>query len=124
MQYYLADDTMEILEVRVENDGYEPFPVFMVRHRCPKDCNDIERDFPAGVMEITDEEVKEYFSPVDFKIGTTILMYGRRFLIYDVDNFTKAFYWKNFGMTDFTPINVDIKKPEPPKAVSFALVII
>jgi hypothetical protein len=115
----LADDSIELLEVRVENDGYEPFPVFMIRHRCPKDRNDIQQNFPAGVMEITDEEVKEYFSPVDFKIGTTVLIYGRRFLIYDVDNFTKAFYWKNFGMTDFTPINVDQKKPDSPKAVSF-----
>jgi EF-hand domain-containing protein 1 len=118
LQYYLADDTMQLLEVHSENDGYDPFPVFMIRHRCPKDRNDVARDFPLSVMEITDEEVKEYFSPVDFAIGRTILIYGRRFLIYDIDNFTKAFYWKNFGMTDFTPVDVDVKKPELPKAVS------
>jgi EF-hand domain-containing protein 1 len=109
---------LEILEVRTINDGYDPFPVFMGKHRCPKNRNDIEENFPRVFMEITDDEVKEYFSPVDFGIGKTIVIYGRRFLIYDVDNFTKGFYWKNFGLTDFTPINVDIESPDPPKAVS------
>jgi len=116
-QYYLSDDTMELVEVRFDNDGQDPFPMFMSRHRCPKNRDDIEADFPLGAMEITDEEVKEYFTPVDFCIGKTIIIYGRRFLIYDVDNFTKAFYWKNFGMTDFTPVDVEIPKPPLPKQV-------
>jgi len=108
---------MELVEVRFENDGQDPFPMFMSRHRCPKNRDDIEPDFPLGAMEITDEEVKEYFSPVDLSIGKTLVIYGRRFLVYDVDNFTKAFYWKNFGMTDFTPVDVDIPKPPLPKQV-------
>jgi len=108
---------MELIEVRFDNDGQDPFPTFMSRHRCPKNRYDIEPDFPLGSMEITDEEVKEYFSPVDFAIGKTIIIYSRRFLIYDVDNFTKAFYWKNFGMTDFTPVDVEIPKPPLPKQV-------
>ena len=103
--------------MRFDNDGQDPFPMFMSRHRCPKNRYDIEPDFPLAAMEITDEEVKEYFSPVDFAIGKTIIIYGRRFLLYDVDNFTKAFYWKNFGMTDFTPVDVEIPKPPLPKQV-------
>jgi len=111
---------MELVEVRFDNDGQDPFPMFMSRHRCPKDRDDIEPDFPLTAMEITDEEVKQYFTPVDFAVGKTIVVYGRRFLIYDVDNFTKAFYWKNFGMTDFTPVDVDIPKPPLPKQVQHA----
>jgi len=116
LHYYLSDDTMELVEVRVVNDGYDPFPMFMRRHRCAKNRDDIEPDFPLGAMEITDEEVKEYYSPTDFAIGKNILIYGRRFLIYDVDNFTKSFYWKNFGQTDFTPLDVSVKRPELPKS--------
>ena len=112
---------MELVEVRFENDGQDPFPMFMSRHRCPKNRDDIEPDFPLGAMEITDEEVKDYFSPVDFCIGKTLVVYGRRFLLYDVDNFTKAFYWKNFGMTDFTPVDVEIPKPPLPKQVRLRL---
>jgi len=117
-QYFLSDDTMEVREVRIINDGYDPFPCLIYRHRIPKDRYDIEPSFPLGAMEITDEEVKEYFSPIDFKIGRTILVYNRRFLIYDMDNFSKAFYWKNFGMTDFTPMDVVVKQPDPPVKVS------
>jgi len=31
--------------------------MFLARHRCPKNRDDIEPDFPLGAMEITDEEV-------------------------------------------------------------------
>ncbi|MRA76132.1 hypothetical protein GH890_32405, partial [Bacillus thuringiensis] len=52
--------------------------------------------------------------PRDFRIGDTVSIYNRRFLIYDVDDFTKAFYWRNFGVTDFDPVNVD--QPTNPNA--------
>ena len=48
-------------------------------------------------------------------IGKTVFIYGRRFLIYDIDNFTKSFYYQNFGITDFTPIEVDEKGQPLPK---------
>ena len=53
----------------------------------------------------------------DFQIGKTLLLYGRRFLIYDCDELTKAWYYQNFGKTDFTPVDVGIKRPALPKMV-------
>jgi len=80
------------------------------------------------VMELSDKETKEYFSPVDFAIGKTIQIYNRQFFLYDCDNFTRAYYWKHFGKTDFEPITVDRKGNVIPQEVSttfvFLLVII
>jgi EF-hand domain-containing protein 1 len=35
-----------------------------------------------------------------------VVILGRRFLIYDCDNFTKAWYYQHFGMTYFTPVQL------------------
>jgi len=33
LQYYLVDDTLEIREVHDANDGRDPFPVLICRHK-------------------------------------------------------------------------------------------
>ena len=63
--------------MRETNDGYDPFPFLITRHRIPKDRYNLDPLFNLGTMEITDEEVKEYFTPKDFGIGKTLLVYNR-----------------------------------------------
>jgi EF-hand domain-containing protein 1 len=36
VHYYLADDTMEVREVRLRNDGRDPFPLLVRRMPIPK----------------------------------------------------------------------------------------
>ncbi|CAL8100657.1 unnamed protein product [Calicophoron daubneyi] len=115
INYYLADDTMEVREIHSVNDGRDPFPVLIRREKIPKDRDDIPATFPTISMELTANEIKEYFSPRDLRIGKSINILGRKFFIYDCDNFTKAWYHQNYGLTDFKPVDVDVKQPELPR---------
>ncbi|KAL5013732.1 hypothetical protein ScPMuIL_008002 [Solemya velum] len=109
IHYFLVDDTLEVREVHKANDGRDPFPVLIGRHKLPKNRYSADSSFPAVVMELSDQEIKEYFTPKDFMIGKTVTVYGRRFLVYDCDNFTKAYYYQNFGITDFDTVDVNTK---------------
>lgn len=60
-------------------------------------------------------EVKKYFTPADFHIGASLVINGRKFVFYDCDNFTKAWYYQHFGITDFTPLDIKGRAAEVPK---------
>ena len=72
--YYLEDDTLHIIEPRVENAGV-PQGIFLKRHRLP---------FP--------EDQSKYYSWKDLNISQNLDVYGRIFRICDCDEFTKRFY--------------------------------
>ena len=105
IQYYLVDDTLEVREVNKPNDGRDPFPIMIKRQRIPKDRYNVKSNFSAIYLELSDQEVTEYYKPHHFQLGQSVNIFGRDFTIYDMDNFTKAFYYQNFGATDFTPLN-------------------
>ena len=87
VHYYLADDTVEILEVNEPNSGRDPFPVFLKRAKLPNQAVEIDALGPTRKWS--------YYKWTDFQIGACITVYGRTFLIHDADEFTKNFYVKN-----------------------------
>ncbi|VDM33192.1 unnamed protein product [Hydatigera taeniaeformis] len=109
--YYLSDDTMEVREHHTGNDGRDPCSILIRRHRFPKNRDNIPVTFPIVCLEISPNEVKEYYNPKDLRIGESIVIYGRSFLLFDCDSFTKAWYYQNFGLTDFKPICIEHKNP-------------
>ncbi|KAL5968441.1 EF-hand domain-containing protein 1 [Taenia solium] len=120
--YYLSDDTMEVREHHTRNDGRDPCSVLIRRHRFPKNRDNIPVTFPIVCLEVScmrltfcpidsANEVNEYYSPKDLRIGESIVIYGRPFLLCDCDSFTKAWYYQNFGLTDFKPILIEQKGP-------------
>ncbi|XP_072498547.1 EF-hand domain-containing protein 1 [Notamacropus eugenii] len=112
IHYYLADDTVEVREVHERNDGRDPFPVLVKRQRLPKVLVDNEY-FPRCVLEVSDQDVQEWFTAKDFSVGAPVTILGRTFFIYDCDKFTREFYRDKFGLPEFSAIDVS-KKPLPP----------
>ena len=43
-------------------------------------------------MERSEKEVNEYYQPKDFRVGDTIFVYGRRFILLNCDDFTRKYF--------------------------------
>lgn len=65
--------------------------------------------FPSCVLEVSTQEVDEYYSPKDFQLGKTITLLCRRFQLYDCDGFTKEYYQENHPDMEMKPIEVPKK---------------
>uniref|UniRef100_A0A8C0RZ47 EF-hand domain-containing protein 1 n=1 Tax=Canis lupus familiaris TaxID=9615 RepID=A0A8C0RZ47_CANLF len=113
IHYYLMDDTVEIREVHERNNGRDPFPLLMNRQRMPKVLVKNAKNFPQCVLEISDQEVLEWYTAKDFIVGKLTIL-GRTFFIYDCDPFTRQYYKEKFGISDLPRIDVS-KEPPPVK---------
>ena len=107
LHYYLADDSVEVLEVAEPNGGRDPFPVFLRRQPLPNEKLSADPTAPT--------EAKSYVTHLDLRLGGTVNVYGRDFLIHDADAFTKRWYVENEG---FDPVGdfpeVDVHEPSAP----------
>ncbi|XP_036941840.1 EF-hand domain-containing protein 1 [Acanthopagrus latus] len=109
IHYFLSDDTVEVREDHKPNSGRDPFPVLMRRQRLPKKIKPESETFPSCVLEVSTQEVDEYYSPKDFQLGKTITLLCRRFQLYDCDGFTKEYYQENHPDMEMKPIEVPKK---------------
>ncbi|GMH49726.1 hypothetical protein TL16_g00594 [Triparma laevis f. inornata] len=95
LQYYLADDTMELLTVLGPNAGRDPFKKMCKRGKLAKD-----RDDPLGPC----------WHWSDFQIGTVIDCYSKMLLIVSADVVSYQFYAEK-GMPLDPPLQLSVEEP-------------
>lgn len=72
--YYLDDDTIHIIEPRIENAGI-PQGIFLKRHKLP-----------------LPHDESQYYTWKDLGVAQNFNVYKRIFRIVDCDDFTRRFY--------------------------------
>ena len=123
LHYYLADDELEILEVRRANAGRDPFPLFLKRGKVFRNIESyLHIDAPTThTTQLIDRtgrvapETMETFTEADFSVGKEVTINGATFLVYGCDEFTRDYYTKVYGVTfEDIPVQFDenVERPQ------------
>jgi hypothetical protein len=115
VQYYLADDTMELLEMRTPNDGRDRNAALWKRARMPRHvifADSRSRDIEA------DKGDEDYYGPDDFCVGGSISVMGRKVLLYDADSATFQWYKEHRGIDMRTDVLDTSEAPKPATVVT------
>jgi hypothetical protein len=96
LNFFLADQSVEVKEINESNSGRFPFPMLLKRQKLAK--QPILTHCPG--MSLKKEE---FYTPEDLLIGNRVNIFGRDCMIYDCDDFTKGWFKESFGV-DMIPI--------------------
>jgi hypothetical protein len=112
LHYFLADNTVEILDKVARNSGKDPYPLSYKRAPLKKVNT---TTIVPGMLE-PDPEV---YKPDDLIVWSTFDFYGREVFIYDCDDSTRAFYKDYMGIEQAkmeipAPVMEPIRLPYPP----------
>ncbi|KAK9830736.1 hypothetical protein WJX74_004568 [Apatococcus lobatus] len=104
LQYYLSDDTLEIVEVLPRNCGRDPFPKFLRRMRLPK----VTPMTGARPPTVEERERVSAYNWQDLGLGTRLRVFDRTLVLYDCDEFTREWGRQQGGLqeADFVPLQV------------------
>jgi Ca2+-binding EF-hand superfamily protein len=134
LHYYLADDTIEILEKVPPNAGKDAIPVFLKRARLPKNPPGVHQpgvkttrtvlnvfgpngDGSRYILDAlkTGEVLIDYYYENDLIVGAYLNVWGRKILLCDCDDFTKQFYCAKYNINDFQSIQFPQETPRKVK---------
>ena len=135
LHYFLSDDTVEVREVLPQNSGRDGTGIFFHRQKLPRDFKTLNKlpgkgtprtvlnVFTKGITDMksrhildslrTGAEQEQFYHEADLQVGAVVQLCNRGLLLCDTDDFTKNHYNSKYGLTDFTPINVEEPAGEP-----------
>lgn len=90
IHYYLADDSIDVCEVKTVNSGKNPFPLLMKRQKMP-------RVYSLNLPGIKKNEPCILYN--DFVPNSEIEILNRKFRILGCDKFTQEYFLKNASIT-------------------------
>lgn len=109
LQYYLADDTLEIEEDKHRReDGTGNMSMFVRRSKMPKRVVDSNSATIGNDPEYDDTEYTHYR---DLAIGGYVNVFGRQMLLTKADRYTIDFYKKVLGKTEKDFVEIAIPDP-------------
>ena len=111
LHYFLADDTVEILEKHGANTGRTPFPVFLKRDKLPLG------QAPASTLGSTGPPVGSVRAE-HLRVGSTLSVFGRNFFIYACDEFTRNHYMETMGLDAAALAPIDVTEEVKPLATN------
>ncbi len=102
LHFYLADDTVEIKEVRDHNNGHAPFPLLLSRQKVPTSLDQNSDSSQTAKFQFSSSsqtaKSARNLSASDFVCGEYVQIYGRNILLQSCDKFTYDFYDLNLGV--------------------------
>ncbi|KAA8588412.1 hypothetical protein FQN60_001606 [Etheostoma spectabile] len=117
LRYFLADDTIEILEIIPPNSGRDTAAKFLRRSKLPK--HSVRMKQPGQLTDRTVLNVfdsskqgkryildslktgavtEDFYKDCDLTVGRGVSVWGRRLIIADCDDFTKDYYRSKYGI--------------------------
>ena len=115
LYYFLADNTIQVVEKAAPNDGKDPFPSFIKRQKITKPKGSKFENMNCSLTFQGKDENNNYYTETDLQIGNTLSLFGRDIKIIDYDQHTRDYLRTEYGITAYNPLAEQFKEVPKPK---------